>query len=225
MVCCKYNDFNLVFFHNNAENYHSEITIFLAYLLLLSKYQAFDLKKGCPKITLIDIMDIMRLYSFVVFLNAFFESCSVLSSASSSKPPNILFFLTDDHDYSKLTGLEPLSKARQWIAEKGVSFENAFATVPLCCPSRASILTGLYQHNTNVLNNNYEGNCYGPEWIESTEKNTFATALKSSGYTTYYAGKYLNCYCLLEECDVGKAPDLSVPPGWDNWAGLCGNTG
>ena len=167
-------------------------------------------------------MNTLTFSALAVFHIVFIAQCTSLSIASSSsKPPNILFFLTDDQD-SVLGGLEPLAKAKQWIAEKGVSFENAFVTVPVCCPSRSSILTGLYQHNTKALNNSLEGNCYGSEWTELTEKNTFATALKSNGYTTYYAGKYLNCYC-RQECDGGEL-DLTVPPGWDNWAGLCGNS-
>ena len=165
----------------------------------------------------------MQVNATTVLQITFFAICSSLSYSSLSKPPNILFFLTDDQDV-ELGGLEPLSKAKRWIAENGVTFENSFATVPLCCPSRASILTGLYQHNTKVFNNSLRGNCYGNEWKETLEKNTFATALKSIGYTTYYAGKYLNCYC-LQECDVNSELDLTVPQGWDHWAGLCGNAG
>ena len=159
---------------------------------------------------------------WALFQFVFPTQCSSLSIPSSGKPPNILFFLTDDQD-SELGGIEPLSKTKQWITEKGVRFENAFVTVPVCCPSRSSILTGLYQHNTKALNNSLEGNCYGSEWTESAERNTFATTLKSNGYTTYYAGKYLNCYC-RQECDSESELDLTVPPGWDNWAGLCGNS-
>ena len=165
----------------------------------------------------------MQVNAAIVLQITIFAVCSSFSYSSLSKPPNILLFLTDDQD-TELGGLEPLSKAKRWIAENGVTFENSFATVPLCCPSRASILTGLYQHNTQVFNNSLEGNCYGSEWKETLEKNTFATALKSIGYTTYYAGKYLNCYC-LQECDAYSELDLTVPPGWDHWAGLCGNAG
>ena len=168
-----------------------------------------------------NIKYILSLYALVAIQIAFVSQSSALSIGSSEKPPNILFFLTDDQD-SELGGIEPMTKAKQWITEKGVSFENAFVTVPVCCPSRSSILTGLYQSNTKALNNSLEGNCYGSEWTESTEKNTFATALQSNGYKTYYAGKYLNCYC-RHECGGGEY-DLTVPPGWENWAALCGNS-
>jgi len=163
----------------------------------------------------------LTLLAWGVLQVSFISQCSAVSLSAQNKQPNIVFFLTDDQD-SELGGLEPLSKAKSWITEKGVKFDNAFVTVPVCCPSRSSILSGLYQPNSQVVNNSLEGNCWGTEWRETHEKKTFATVLKASGYTTYYAGKYLNCYC-NRECG-GGAHDLSVPPGWDNWAGLCGNS-
>ena len=63
--------------------------------------------------------------------------------------PNILFVLTDDLDF-ELGGMTPLAKTRGWIKDRGVSFDYSFVTTPICCPSRASTLTGLYQHNTKV---------------------------------------------------------------------------
>ena len=161
------------------------------------------------------------LFTLGVLQVVFIRENSALSHGTQNKQPNIVFFLTDDQD-SELGGLEPLSKAKSWIAEKGVKFDNAFVTVPVCCPSRSSILSGLYQPNSGVRNNSLEGNCWGTEWRETHEKKTFATVLKASGYTTYYAGKYLNCYC--QSGSGGGAHDLSVPPGWDHWAGLCGNS-
>ena len=154
----------------------------------------------------------------ILFLNIIlifqYLSCQ---NVNCQKPPNIVLFLTDDQD-SELGGMEPLSKARSWIAEKGVTFENSFVSTPVCCPSRSSILTGMYQPHTKVVNNTLEGNCWGTEWRETSEKESFAASLKlSSNYTTFYAGKYLNRYG-----DHGN--DLEVPPGWDYWAGLVGNS-
>ena len=143
--------------------------------------------------------------------------CWSLPSTNRMKPPNIVLFLTDDQD-SELGGMEPLTKARSWIAQNGATFENSFVSTPVCCPSRSSILTGLYQPHTKVVNNTVEGNCWGSEWRDKSEKHTFASVLKAeSNYTTFYAGKYLNRYG-----DHGN--DLAVPPGWDWWAGLVGNS-
>ncbi len=66
------------------------------------------------------------------------------SPAAASDRPNILWFMTDDLD-SQLDGDSPLSKTRSWIGDEGVTFLNAFVSTPVCCPSRASFLTGMYQ--------------------------------------------------------------------------------
>lgn len=70
-----------------------------------------------------------------------------------------------------------------------------FQYVPsaLCCPSRASILTGKYPHNHHVVNNTLEGNCSSKLWQKIQEPYTFPALLKSMcGYQTFFAGKYLN---------------------------------
>lgn len=72
-------------------------------------------------------------------------------------------------------------------------FSSQFAAVPVCCPNRASILTGRYQHNHKTFNNSLDGGCNGKEWQENHEHNTFAAILKEQmNYNTFYAGKYLN---------------------------------
>ena len=165
----------------------------------------------------------LALFAWAVLQANFISQCLAISLSTRKNQPNIVFFLTDDQD-SELGGLTPMLKAKSWIAEKGVTFDNAFAAVPVCCPSRSSILSGLYQPHSKVVNNSLEGNCWGTEWRETHEKKTFATVLKASGYDTYYAGKYLNNYCSTIS-DLGEeAKDLSVPSGWDHWAGLCGNS-
>ena len=156
-------------------------------------------------------------YRLILVFILFIVQPPLLCLSAPNKSPNIVVFLTDDHD-SELGGLIPLSKTKTWIGDNGVTFDNSFVTVSVCCPSRASILTGLYQPHTKVVNNTLEGNCWGTEWRENAEKNTLATHLKQNGYTTFYAGKYMNTYCGIGE------EDLSVPAGWDHWAGLCGNS-
>jgi N-acetylglucosamine-6-sulfatase len=63
------------------------------------------------------------------------------------------------------------------------------------------------------------GGCSGPAWRTGAEQKTFAARLKKSGYTTMYAGKYLNQYGRPGGGGLGH-----VPPGWDWWAGLVGNS-
>jgi len=90
------------------------------------------------------------------------------------------------------------------LVAKGVRFENAFAVNPLCCPSRATILTGLNSHSTLVYRN---APPFGG-WASFDDSSTIATWLDAAGYRTGYVGKYLNGYKVLD-----------VPPGWDRWFG------
>ncbi|ETO28750.1 N-acetylglucosamine-6-sulfatase precursor [Reticulomyxa filosa] len=70
----------------------------------------------------------------------------------SKRSPNIVFILTDDQDLI-LDGMSTMPKTLSLLANGGMTFTNAFVTNPVCCPSRASILTGMYPHNTKVYNN------------------------------------------------------------------------
>ncbi|KAK6292242.1 hypothetical protein J4Q44_G00368260 [Coregonus suidteri] len=106
--------------------------------------------------------------------------------------PNIVLILTDDLDVA-IGGMTPLNKTRKLIGDAGISFTNAFVASPLCCPSRASILTGKYPHNHHVINNTLEGNCSSPAWQKTQEPQTFPALLQAyAGYQTFFAGKYLN---------------------------------
>ena len=148
------------------------------------------------------------LFIFLVILFVFYFPS--LSLPAPNKSPNIVLFLIDDQD-SEQGGLTPLSKSKSWISDKGLKFDNPFAIVPVCCPSRSSILTGRYQPLSKVINNILEGNCRGTECRENGEKKTFATSLKVNGYTTFYAGKYINTYC--RSLDNERKQDCAVPAG------------
>ena len=108
---------------------------------------------------------------------------------------NILIFLTDD----QREGLQVMDGVRRQLARKGRSFPNAFATTPVCCPSRASIMTGRYSHNHRVLRN--------PSSQRLDHKTTLQYFLESAGYRTGYVGKFLNDWPLEKN-----------PPFFDAWA-------
>ena len=111
-------------------------------------------------------------------------------------------------------------KTARVLGDHGVTFANMFVTTPLCCPSRSSLLTGKYAHNTNVVNNSIAGGCNSPAWQRGLEsKSSLSVVLKGLNYTTFYAGKYLNKY---GKKSVGGVEH--VPPGWDWWNGLVGNS-
>ncbi|MBA2763697.1 MAG: sulfatase [Thermoleophilaceae bacterium] len=108
--------------------------------------------------------------------------------------------LTDDQD----TGLTKyMPRVRRRLESKGVSFANAFASYPLCCPSRATLLSGQYADNHGVLANEQAG--------ELDLRNSLPVWLKRSGYLTSYIGKFLNGYPI-------KGEPLLDPPGWDDFA-------
>ncbi|XP_075218694.1 N-acetylglucosamine-6-sulfatase-like isoform X1 [Lycorma delicatula] len=148
----------------------------------------------------------------------FFVFISTIVCIFAKKQPNIVVILTDDQD-ELLGGIAPMLKTRELIANNGVTFINSFVSTPICCPSRASILTGVFQHNHKTMNNSIDGGCSSKDWQNTSEKRSFATYLQSSGYNTFYAGKYLNQY---GEKKVGGAQH--VPPGWNWWLGLMGNS-
>jgi N-acetylglucosamine-6-sulfatase len=114
--------------------------------------------------------------------------------------PNVLVVLTDDQMIGALArGMPYLSSepGGHWV-----SFTNAFVHYPLCCPSRATILSGLYAHHHGVQNNS------GGRLNDSS---TIATWLDQAGYETALVGKYLNGY------PFSNRPDNYIPPGWDQW--------
>jgi arylsulfatase A-like enzyme len=109
--------------------------------------------------------------------------------------PNVVIIVTDD----QREGLEVMPKTQRLLGEKGVTFENAFATTPLCCPARASIMTGRYSHNTDVHTE--------ADAAKLDQETTLQHYLQKAGYRTALFGKYLNSWRVKDE-----------PPYFDEWA-------
>lgn len=164
-------------------------------------------------------MFLQHSYLIVFLALCFCCSISVCSAADlDGTPPNIVFILTDDQDIF-LGGLTPMKKTEQLIGQHGITFDNMFVTSPLCCPSRSSILTGQYVHNHHARNNSLSGGCSSAGWQQGPEQHSVSTYMKKMGYKTFFGGKYLNQY---GDAKVG-GPE-HVPPGWDEWYGLVGNS-
>jgi N-acetylglucosamine-6-sulfatase len=120
--------------------------------------------------------------------------------------PNILVVMTDDQaaaDVSKMPNV------RRLLARKGTTFADAVDSFPLCCPSRATFITGQYAHNHGVGGNFYPYGWYGMKH----RRNTLPRWLQKAGYRTALVGKWLNGY-------GGRDAHGEVPAGFNIWRGL-----
>ena len=140
---------------------------------------------------------------------------------ADSHRPNVLVLLTDDQDVA-LGGFKHMPQVQKYLVEEGTTFENAFVHTPICCPSRSTMLSGRYLHNGAARNNSISGNCDGNDWKKNVEPLTYAVHAQQAGYTTAYAGKYLNQYGILSSNK--RDPNPRVPLGFDHWFGLVGNS-
>lgn len=116
---------------------------------------------------------------------------------------NFVLVVLDDMRQEMMTAMPSVMKAAGSSA--GVLFSDGFLVNPVCCASRASILTGDLSRTTGIYGNNPPVG--GFSMFDDTE--TLPVALKESGYTNGIFGKYLNEYD-----DENYA---YVAPGWDRW--------
>ena len=123
---------------------------------------------------------------------------------SSPQHPNIVFVLTDDLSMNLLQFMPHVLQ----MQKNGATFANYFVTDSLCCPSRSSIFTGCFPHNTGVYKNQGEDGGYDAFMNRGNDRRTFATALSAAGYRTAMMGKYLNGY---------KPPEHPPAAGWSVW--------
>lgn len=132
---------------------------------------------------------------------------SAKAQVQADKPTNVVFILSDDHRYDFMSFHE---NAPDWLetpamdrmAEEGMNLKNTFATTSLCSPSRASILTGQYAHNHQVVDN-----------TSSIPEGTrfFNEDMQKHGYNTAFIGKW----------HMGERDDSPLP-GWDRWVSFRG---
>jgi len=118
--------------------------------------------------------------------------------------PSVVVIMTDDQTYQDLAAMP---QTRALVGAAGARFTRSYVTTPLCCPSRATYLTGQYVHNNGVLNNAPPTG--GVEALDA--RHTLPVWLGAAGYRTSHIGKYLNGYGLR------RRP--TVPPGWSDWHG------
>src|SRR5262249_40778065 len=125
-------------------------------------------------------------------------------AVAATAPPNVVLILSDDQRFDTL---DQMPNVERLIADHGVTFRNSFVTTSECCPSRASILSGRYSHDTGVIEN------FGPSsYPQFDEASSLPVWLHDAGYDTGLVGKYLNDYTIYGH--------HHVPPGWSDWAAM-----
>jgi N-acetylglucosamine-6-sulfatase len=146
-------------------------------------------------------------------LAACFPSAEETTKVEKEERPNLILILTDDLALGDLNPntLKHMPNLRALI-EEGTTFDNAFVTNSLCCPSRATILRGQYTHNHQILHNQPPLGGAKRFRVSGADSSTAAVWFDEAGYHTALFGKYLNGY-------YGKY----VPPGWDEWHSVSGN--
>ncbi len=133
-----------------------------------------------------------------------------VTGQADTAAPNIVLVLTDDLSWNLIQYLPQV----RTLQSQGMSFDDYVVTDSLCCPSRSSILTGRFPHDTGVFTNSGPDGGFDYFHSHGEEANTFATALQAKGYRTAMMGKYLNGY-LPADRQGGTEP--YVPPGWNEW--------
>lgn len=116
--------------------------------------------------------------------------------------PNIVVVMSDDQPYQSVEEM-PFVSSLEGLEPFGTLYDN----VAMCCPARATFLTGLYSQHTGVELNR--------DAVSFDPRETLATWLDERGYETALFGKYLNQY------PFGGGTGR-VPPGWDRWAAFIG---
>jgi len=140
---------------------------------------------------------IFKIISGLILAAMLFSSCQVFPRINDTRP-NFLIIITDDQRYDTM---EYMPNTQELIFDQGVTFSKGYITTPFCCPSRASILTGMYAHNHWVHVNE-----------DPLEFKTVVEDVHRNGYYTGLVGKYLNSW-------KGE-----TRPEYDFWVSFWGGT-
>src|SRR6185295_18176283 len=152
---------------------------------------------------------LQRLLFFGALLALLLAAGPATPARDPAPRPNVVLVVTDDQDLL-LGSLDAMPHLRELLIDRGTLFTQAYVPLSLCCPSRATILTGRYTHNLQVYTNFPPDGGFLRFQAFGHEEATLGVGLRRIGYRTALMGKYLNGY-----------PDPGyrtwVPPGWDEW--------
>lgn len=119
----------------------------------------------------------------MTWIRAIFIILLVLPAATGA-PPNFIFFITDDispDDLGCYGNTVIQTPNLDLMASQGLVFDNAYVTTSSCSPSRCSMITGRYPHNTGAPE--LHTSLPGDQWV-------YPEALKAAGYYTVLSGKH-----------------------------------
>ncbi|MEW4564916.1 arylsulfatase [Bremerella sp. JC770] len=141
--------------------------------------------------------------------------------------PNIIVILSDDMGYSDIGcyGSEIETPTLDTLADNGLRFSQFYNTAR-CCPTRASLLTGLYPHQAGIghmVTGNYDISKFpGYQMGLNQRCQTIAEVLKPAGYTTYMTGKWHVCHNIRPE---GTKQNWPRQRGFDHFYGTITGAG
>jgi arylsulfatase A-like enzyme len=140
------------------------------------------------------------------------------AARAAAQPPSFVVIQTDDQTFDGLYAgfghprLQAMPSTLSLIAKRGMTFNDYYVSYPLCCPSRVSLLTGRYAHNTGVKGNVQPNGGYFGFSFRAAYKHNLAVWLQNAGYRTIHIGKFLNGYG-----DEPYSSGSEVPLGWSAW--------
>ena len=140
------------------------------------------------------------------------------SSLGADRLPNIVLLLADDQDLL-LGGETPMQFTSSFFKQRGSNMSNFFVNTPVCCPSRATLISGRYPHNFLDLNG---GGCMHMYVTgEGFTNKSIGWYMKKLGYKNGHFGKYFNPGYGGMGDDFCN-PDVMEPlPGFDEWFSMC----
>ena len=155
-------------------------------------------KRSARRALVIGVVLTVMITTLIACAHAVRPASAAGAAAVVAGKPNVLIILTDDQ---RMGTMDVMPATLRRFADQGTTFPHAFATTPLCCPSRSSIFTGRYAHNHGVQSNAR----HAPDVLD--QETTVQRYLQDAGYRTALFGKYLNLW-----------PVVDNPPHFDRWA-------
>lgn len=158
-----------------------------------------------------------RIISVILLLMIVLSMVKPVSAQPQKK--NILVIMADDLDeysFDQLLNAGKLPNIKQYIVDKGIRFSNSFVAESLCCPARATFLTGKYPHNTGTYS--VIGSESGMQGLVTkgvavasgnsiTSVDWFPSWLDTNSYYTGHIGKFMNF----------NTYDKGIKPGFNYW--------